>query len=514
MPRIDRILSIVTEQGANELRVGTDREPKMLAFGAAKRLSIPMTSAETLRELLGEILTPEREEALAGRGRLELAYEAAAVGTFQMTMTKRADGFDVVFVRSSARAARASALEGAPSESALASAPASSRRLAAAPTAAAKPAASLHEAAGEGAVLSELLEDGGEVERPSPALAELIAHAAERRASDLHLADGDAPVIRIDGKLQRLDVAPTDLATLLVLGPSAERRLARAASVDLGMEVPGVGRVRVHVFRASVGRAASIRLLPRAAPSLASLNLPLPIDDLVELPHGLVLVCGASGSGKSTTLAALAQDTLRRRSAVLTTLEDPIEYSLDAPETAIVRRRQVGRDVPDFASGLRDALRQDPDVILIGEMRDPQTIALALTAAETGHLVLASLHSRSAVSAIERIVDAYPPERAAQVRVQLADSLRAVIAQRLLPRARGSGRVVAVEILRTTHAIASLIREGKSAQIGSFLQSGRREGMITLERSLADRVLAGELRVEDARAAANDPAALTAYLSK
>lgn len=514
MPRIDRILSIVADQGANELRVGTDREPKMLAYGAVKRLSIPMTTEETLRDLLGETLTPEREAALGARGRVDLTYEAAGVGTFQVTMTRRHDGFDVVFVRSSARA-RAAAPESVSSEASMTAAPSSSSVFTAASAAVAPPAVLESPATSEGnREAPPALEEGGDVERPSPALSELIAHAAERRASDLHLADGDAPVMRIDGKLRRLDVAPVELTTLLALGPAAERRISRAASVDLGMEVPGVGRVRVHVFRASVGRVASIRLLPRAAPSLSSLNLPVPIDDLVDLPHGLVLVCGAAGSGKSTTLAALAQEALRRRSAVVTTLEDPIEYALDAHETSVLRRRQVGRDVPDFASGLRDSLRQDPDVILIGEMRDPETIGLALTAAETGHLVLASLHSRSAVSAIERIVDSYPPERATQVRVQLADSLRAVIAQRLLPRARGSGRIVALEIMRSTHAIASLIREGKTAQIGSFLQSGRREGMITLERSLADRVLAGEIRAEDARAAANDPSALATYLSK
>jgi twitching motility protein PilT len=301
---------------------------------------------------------------------------------------------------------------------------------------------------------------------------------------------------------------------LPALPAAHEARYARAHSLDLGLEIRDVGRVRIHVFRADSGRSASIRLLPRHAPSLASLDLPIALDDLVELPHGLVLVCGASGSGKSTTLAALAQEAFRRRSVVLTTLEDPIEYVLVAPDTSVLRRRQVGRDVADFACGLRDALRQDPDVILIGEMRDPETISLALTAAETGHLVLASLHSRSAASAIERIIDAYSPERASQIRSQLADSLRAVIAQRLLPRARGSGRVVALEVLRANHAVAALIRDGKTAQLTSVIQAGRREGMIMLERSLADRVAAGEVRLEDARAAANDPAALAMYQPK
>ena len=179
-----------------------------------------------------------------------------------------------------------------------------------------------------------------------------------------------------------------------------------------------------------------------------------------------------------------------------------------------MRRRQIGRDVRDFTSGLRDALREDPDILLVGELRDPQTIALALTAAETGQLVMASMHSRSAGSAVERIVDAMPEGRQAHVRAQLAESLRAVIAQQLLPRMRGTGRLPAVEVLRVTHAVAALIRDGKTAQIPTALQSGRREGMIALERCLADRVLAGEVSAEDARAVANDPASLAMYLAK
>jgi twitching motility protein PilT len=257
-----------------------------------------------------------------------------------------------------------------------------------------------------------------------------------------------------------------------------------------------------------------VRLLPRAAPSFASLNMPLSFEDLVDLPHGLVLVCGAAGSGKSTTLAALAQEALDKRSLVLVTLEDPIEYMLTGSQRSLVRRRQIGRDVRDFATGLRDALRADPEMLLLGEMRDPETIALALTAAETGHLVLASMHSGSAASAVERIVDAFPAASRAQVRLQLAESLRAIVVQRLLRKARGEGRLPAIEVLRVTRAVASLIREGKTAQFATVLQSNRREGMIALERCLADRVQAGEVRLEDATIAANDPESLTTYLMR
>jgi twitching motility protein PilT len=308
--------------------------------------------------------------------------------------------------------------------------------------------------------------------------------------------------------------ADVDVAALLALGDAERARLAGGDSIDSASEVAGVGRVRIHFFRSSAGLAAAVRLLPRAAPSLASLRLPLPLDDLAELPHGLVLVCGASGSGKSTTLAAMAQEALRRRSIVLTTLEDPIEFALSPPGTSLARRRQVGRDVRDFATGLRDALREDPDVLLLGEMRDKETIALALTAAETGHLVLSSLHSGSAASAVERIVDAFPATGQAQVRGQLADSLRAVVVQRLLPRAKGEGRIPVIEVLRVTHAVGALIREGRTSQILSMLQSGKREGMLSLERCLADRVQAGEVGLEDARAAANDPPSLTSYLAR
>ncbi len=486
MARVDSILSILVHQGANELRLGTDREPKLLSRGVAKRLSIPSTPEETLRELLGEILDAQREQALRARGRLEVAYEAASIGVFQVRLsTREGAGFDVVFLRQETPAAAPKAAA-SPSETEAEHEAGSSDRATAAPAALATEAT----------------------------LAQLLASAGALRASDLHLADGHPPVVRVDGRLRRLSEAPVDLRALRPLTDDQESALARGLSVDGGIDVLGAGRARLHAFRSAEGVSIALRLLPRAAPSLASLGMPVPLQELVELPHGLVLVCGATGSGKSTTLAALAQHALERRSIMLVTLEDPIEVALSVPDGSIIRRREVGRDVRDFATGLRDALREDPDVILLGEMRDPETIGLALTAAETGHLVLSSLHSRSAASAIERIVDVYPAARQQQIRVQLADSLRAVVAQRLLPRARGVGRVPAVEVLRVTHAVAALIREGKTAQIATAIQSGRREGMISLERCLADRVQAGEIRLEDARAAANDLEGLAIYLAK
>jgi twitching motility protein PilT len=491
MARVDSILSILVHQGANELRLGTDREPKLLAHGAARRLSIPVTPEETLRELLGEILDPEREQTLRARGRLDVQYEAAGMGTFQVHLSARAGrGFDATFVRGAAGAAHGLPERPEPV------------RLEASP----------HH---EGSEPRGAEPSGHAPNRDaSPILADLIARAAALHASDIHLAEGQPPLARIDGRLQRLGDVPLHVDTLLGLPRDRQETIARGLSVDAAIELPGGPRARLHAFRTANGLAAALRLLPASAPTLGSLNLPVPLQDLVQLPHGLVLICGATGSGKSTTLAALAHEALQRRSIALVTLEDPIEHSLVAPEGSLVRCREVGRDVRDFATGLRDALREDPDVILVGEMRDPETIGLALTAAETGHLVLSSLHTRSAASAIERIVDAYAPARQQQIRVQLADSLRAVVSQRLLPRARGAGRIPAVEVLRVTHAVAALVREGKTAQIATALQSGKREGMISLERCLADRVQAGEVRLDDARAAANDVEALAMYLAR
>lgn len=479
MARIDSILSIVVQQGANELQVAAGREAKMLAFGAPKRLTVPRMTEETLRALLGEILSKDREDLVRARGPAEYTYEAGALGSFKVTLSQQDDGTPAAtFVRMGHGTATAPAIASSP------------------------------------AVANTSLPAGRALEGATGAAAfdELVARAASLRASDLHLAEGEPPYVRVDGRLSALAGSIVDLRALLA-GAMSELPSA-GHSLDAGIDVPRVGRVRVHVYGTARGLAAAVRLLPPAAPSFASLRMPVAFDDIVDQRDGLVIVCGATGSGKSTTLAALAQEALRRRSMLLVTLEDPIEYALEPSNASLVRRRQVGRDVSDFASGLRDALREDPDLLLVGEMRDPATIALALTAAETGHLVLASLHSRSTASAIERIVDTYPPERQRQIRVQLADSLRMVVAQRLLPRALGAGRVPAVEVLRVTHATAAVIRDGRTPQLATALQGGRREGMVALEHCLAELVTSGEVSYEDARAAANDLASFDMYKPK
>ncbi|MGH7790328.1 MAG: type IV pilus twitching motility protein PilT, partial [Candidatus Binatia bacterium] len=344
-------------------------------------------------------------------------------------------------------------------------------------------------------------------------LVALLARAVERNASDIHLSPHRAPVVRINGALEALADEPGVDATALLAGQGQLDQVRRGGSVDRALDVDGVGRVRVNVYASDEGLCAAVRFLRREAPTLAALALPAQLEPLVDLPHGLIIACGPTGSGKSSTLAALVQHALRARARVLVTLEDPIEYLIKPMHAAdLVRQREVGTHVRDFAGGLRDALREDPDLLLIGEMRDAETISLALTAAETGHLVFTSLHSRTAISAIERIVDTYPPERQRQIRVQLADALRAVISQRLVPTADGSGRVPAVELLRVTGAVANLIRDGRTPQIANALQAGGGEGMLVLERSLADLVRAKRIHRETALGLANDTSTFAEYL--
>jgi len=482
MPGVDQILSAIVQQGADELRLVSDEVPVVLAAGAPRRFTMAATPDTTLRQLLGELLSADRSSELEATGRAAFEHHPKGLGPFGVVLAlDAARRLEVTFRRG---ALAPSASEASPRP---ALAPAEPRPAAASPVA---PGLVLH-----------------------PRLHDLCEEAARVRASDIHLADGEPTYFRVDGRLQRVSGSRESLGSYLSLG-SDPHAPGAAASHDFGAELPSGQRLRISVYRTGAGWAAAIRLLPRTAPALEELGLPFPLDDLAEISHGLVLLCGATGAGKSTTLAALCRRALERRSIVLLTLEDPVEFALSQTSQSLVRQRQIGRDVPDFVTGLRDALRADPDVIMVGELRDTETIRLALTAAETGHLVLASLHSGSAAGCIERVIDAYPPEQRPSIRMQVAEALRAVVVQKLLPRARGSGRVPALEVLRATHAVANVVREGKTAQIGTLLQGGRREGMLSLERCLADYVHTGIVTEDVARAAANERDSLSMYLAK
>ncbi|MBD2848212.1 type IV pilus twitching motility protein PilT [Paenibacillus sp. IB182496] len=344
-------------------------------------------------------------------------------------------------------------------------------------------------------------------------LEHILAAASAGRASDIHITAGAPVMLRVHGRLVPHGERPLteqDTARLAEALLSEQGRQAFAASgdLDLAYRSPAGQRCRVNVFRQRGGTGLTVRLVPEALPELGQLGLPAAAARLAERSQGLVLVTGPTGSGKTTTLAALVHAINERRSCHIVTLEDPIEFE-HRHKRSIVNQREIGRDTASFAAGLRAALRQDPDVLLIGELRDLETIATAVTAAETGHLVFATLHTADAAQTIDRIIDVFPPQGQQQIRVQLAAVLAGVIAQRLLPTVGGGGRVAACEIMVNTPAIANLIRTDKVHQIRSIIQTGRHSGMQTMEQALRELVRQGLVTEEQARQAVGETADLS-----
>ncbi|NIE76088.1 PilT/PilU family type 4a pilus ATPase [Pantoea sp. Ap-967] len=328
---------------------------------------------------------------------------------------------------------------------------------------------------------------------------DLLARAGEAGASDLHLAAGEVPMLRVDGELRRMaqpsitSAALNDsLAPLLDEGQC--RQWLQGDELDLALDLPALGRFRLNLFRQLRGLGATFRLIPHRVPSIDDLDLEEVFRAVAQYADGLVLVGGPTGSGKTSTLAALVDRLNRERALHIITLEDPVEV-IHRSQSSLVNQREVGRHCRDFPQGLRSALRQDPDVILIGELRDLETIRLALRAAETGHLVLATVHTRSAASSIDRLVEVFAAEEKPLVRAMLAESLRLVVAQVLVKRV-GGGRVAAREVLVATPAVRNLVREGRMAQLCSVMQAGAAEGMRTMEgamRRLRERGVIGDL---------------------
>jgi twitching motility protein PilT len=324
------------------------------------------------------------------------------------------------------------------------------------------------------------------------ALDALLRHLIDVGGSDLHLTAGIAPCVRVNGSLEpipgriRLEPADTEAFVRAVLSDEQWQRFFEHQEFDTAYAIPGVSRFRVNAYRQRGAVGAAFRAIPHKIRSLAELGLPDSIEDFAALPRGLVLVTGPTGSGKSTTLASLLDVANSTRRAHIVTIEDPIEY-LHTHKKCVVNQREVGSDTDDFPTALKHVLRQDPDIILVGELRDLETTSVAVTAAETGHLVLATLHTQSAAQTVDRLIDIYPPHQQQQVRAQLANCLQGVICQALVPRRDGGGRAIAYEIMTATSAIRNLIREGKVHQIGSFLQSSAEVGMISFDQSLAER---------------------------
>jgi twitching motility protein PilT len=333
--------------------------------------------------------------------------------------------------------------------------------------------------------------------------------AADRGASDLHVHSGQRVKLRIAGELTEASAGPLDAegAEALLrdaLNVAQREELDRDGQVELAATVPEIGRYRGSVYRQQQGVDGVFRLIPRRPPSLSDLGLPLDLARLANFHQGLVLVTGPAGCGKSATLAALVDIVNRERPEHVVTIEDPVEV-VHRSRRSIVNQRQVGRHTGSFDRALRAALREDPDVIVVGELRDLETISLALTAAETGHLVLATLHTTSAISTINRLVGVFPPNQQAQIRAMASESLRAIVCQRLARRADGKGRVPALEILLVTNAVSNLIRDNKTFQIRSVLQTGSSKGMRMLDGSLEELVRQGTITAEEAQLHAENP---------
>ncbi len=340
----------------------------------------------------------------------------------------------------------------------------------------------------------------------------LLNVALRYGASDIHMVVGSPPIFRIHGRLRRLEfdaLAAADVRRLLfsLLSYRQREQFELERELDFSLTVTGRNRFRVNAHFQRGAIAVSIRLIPNEVPDAAALGIPAVMHDLASRPQGLVLVVGPTGAGKSTTLAAMIHQINSSRSCHIITVEDPIEF-VHSNRLATVEQREVGADTRSFAAALKYILRQDPDVILIGEMRDTETISAALTAAETGHLVFGTLHTNDAPQTVDRIVDVFPPHQQPQARVQLASALLAVVSQRLLPRADGKGRVAAFEVLVATPAVRAIIREGKTHQLQSTMETSQGLGMITLDRSLLELARKGAISVEEAARYMKSPAAL------
>ena len=330
---------------------------------------------------------------------------------------------------------------------------------------------------------------------------DLLEQMVARNASDLHIAVAAHPVVRVRGKLEPLqDIPPltpdvTQQLLYRILSTEQQKHLEVDRQIDLAHSIPGLARFRVNVYWQREALGAAFRLIPTEIKTLEELGIPSALHSLTDKPRGLVLVTGPTGSGKSTTLAALIDEINRKRAEHILTIEDPIEF-VHRHKRCVVNQREIGVDAISFAEALRAALRQDPDVILLGEMRDLETISTALTAAETGHLVFATLHTQDASSTVDRLIDVFPAAQQGQIRTQIAGSLQGVVTQALLPTADGAGRVPAVEILFPDDAVRNLIRQAKVEQVYSIMQTGTARGMMTLEQSLADLVLRGVIDQE------------------
>lgn len=519
----DRLRRLVAAQ-ADSLQFRPDQPPLLYLRGEPRPLREPPLDAAAVAALFATIADSTQRAALAAHGQADGIHVDAGLGRFRFRARRLPEGVALALrpieptgaprpVTAPHRVAtgphRAGPSAGPSAASSAGPSAASSAGPSAGPaplygepiSSAAPPAAAVVD--DDPAWLRRL--------RTADSIPALLAAVFAVRAADLVLSVGRPPRVRMVGEHRAVEGLTVDEPALFAaLGDTltAARRahLAATGSVDLALELPGAERrrFRVNVFRTLSGLAAAFRPIWDQVPTLADLELPAALAGFVERPHGLVLFAGPTGAGKSTTLCALVDQINRTRRRHVITLEDPIEY-IFRDQRSVIHQREVGVHVESFAAGLRAALREAPDVILVGEMRDHETIGAALTAAETGHLVLSTIHSGSVQQAIDRMIDVFPEHQQQQVRTQLADVLEAVVVQRLLTTADGTRRVPALEVVRVTYAIGAMIRERRTHQFTNAIQSGRAEGMVGFDTSLAELVERGLLDAETALRHARDP---------
>ena len=342
-----------------------------------------------------------------------------------------------------------------------------------------------------------------------PTIVEIMHAASDAGASDVHITVGIPPKMRVNGTLITMDypkMSPQDTLaiTYSIMSDAQRERFQEKGEYDMSFSIPELGRYRVNAYKQRGSAALALRLVGTKIPSPEVLGVPESVISLYDRKRGLILVTGPTGSGKSTTLAAIIDKINNKRDAHVITLEDPIEY-LHQHKMAMVNQREIGLDSQSYANALRAALREDPDVILVGEMRDFETISVAITAAETGHLVLSTLHTIGAASNVDRVIDVFPPHQQQQIRVQFANVVEAVVSQQLIPTIDGDGRVAAFEVMHANHAVRNLIREGKSHQLATVMQTNRKMGMITMDDAIAQLFYEGKIDREMAVQYAQDP---------
>ncbi|MFN3202672.1 MAG: type IV pilus twitching motility protein PilT [Bradymonadia bacterium] len=471
-------MRLMLDQQASSLLLQTLQPPALFIGNRFRPLSEPALESDDLQAVLECLLGDDRQwQLLKKTGELKVSYRVPHMGRFTVQIQRSREGWSVV-VRPSKESRNAT-----PPPKVATPKPVSDRR-----------GISLHQ---------------------------LLEQSVEQGASDVVIAAGESTTLRIMGKMipvPEVIFEEQDLMQLLKDAFTPERRATfdETGSVDLALEFNSritrkACRFRVNVFKQLRGISAVFRWIWDVVPDFRRLNIPRDVPVLTELPHGLILVCGPTGSGKSTTLAALVEHINQRYPKHIITLEDPIEYRFKG-KRSLIQQRELGIHVKSYAHGLRSALREAPDIILLGEMRDLSTMSAALTAAETGHLVLSTLHSGSAYQAVERMVNAFPESQQGQARTQIAEVLRAVITQRLVPSADGRRRLPVVEMMRVNYAISNLIREGKTHLMVSQLQTGRQEGMLPFDVSLAEMVATGMVDLDEAMRVAQDPKSLEQLL--